>query len=199
MKSGISILIAAVAACSGAWVGFTTAKAQISSGDSIFDTFEETKSGWLFSDDIGSANAVPIERARVAVGGPLGLSSSEALYFVALDDSAGRRLSSSCTYLVTGAQIDTRWWSLTLYDSHTQNYVPNVAKRSSWNSAAIPKREDGTWQITVSGQSTDGNWLPSQSAPNRPFELNLRTYNPSDKTREDAPNIALPVVERLEC
>ncbi|MEP5938592.1 MAG: DUF1214 domain-containing protein [Erythrobacter sp.] len=199
MKLVVSLLISVAAAGAGAWAGFDSAKAQINGGDSIFDTFEKTGSGWFFSNDIGSSEATPLERARIAVGGPLGLSSSEVLYFVALNDSAGRRLNSSCTYAVTGAPIDTRWWSLTLYDSDTQNYVRNEANRSSWNSAAIPKDEDGSWQITVSNQSADGNWLPSQSAADQPFELNLRTYNPSDTTRADAPNIALPVVERISC
>lgn len=199
MKIVAGFLIAIVAAATGAWAGYGNAKGLIRGGDSIFDTFEETESGWLFSDDIGSADASSLERARIAVGGPLGLSSSEVLYFIALKDSEGRRLNSACSYLVTGAPIDTRWWSLTLYDSNTQNYVRNEQNRSSWNSAALPKREDGSWQIAVSAKPSEGNWLPSQEAADQPFELNLRTYNPSDATRRAAPEIDLPVVERIGC
>ncbi|MEP3421636.1 MAG: DUF1214 domain-containing protein [Erythrobacter sp.] len=199
MKLAGSLFITVIAAGIGAWLGFGTAKTQINAGDSIFDTFEQTEAGWFFSDDIGSSDAAPIERARVAVGGPLGLSSSEVLYFVALHDSAGQRLNSSCTYRVKGAAIDTRWWSLTLYDSNTQNYVTNSANRSSWNSAAIAKGDDGSWLITVSSEPSEGNWLPSQAVADQPFELNLRTYNPSPETRRDAPDIALPIVDRIEC
>lgn len=199
MKIVVGFVISIAAAATGAWAGYDNAKGLIRGGDSIFDTFKETESGWLFSDDIGSSNASPLERARIAVGGPLGLSSSEVLYFIALNDSEGRRLTSSCSYVVTGVPIDTRWWSLTLYDSSTQNYVENTQNRSSWNSAVLPTRKDGSWQIIVSAQSSEGNWLPSQKIADQPFELNLRTYNPSDKTRQAAPDIALPIVERTGC
>lgn len=53
----------------------------LTSQNSIFDTFEQVDGAWLFSDKIGAAAASGVERARVAIGGPLGLSSKEAVYF----------------------------------------------------------------------------------------------------------------------
>lgn len=167
--------------------------------NSIFDDFEQTESLWLFSDKIGSAAASGIERAKVAIGGPLGLSAKEAVYFIATHDTENQRLVSECSYRVTGPPIDTRWWSLTLYDSNTQHYVPNEDNRSSWNSVSIPRNADNTWQLMVAPVRQSGAWLPSQVDPAQPFELNLRVYNPSDATRAALPNIPLPTVERVSC
>jgi hypothetical protein len=179
--------------------GYGYAKALLADSDAIFETFEQTNSGWLYSDKIGAPSASSLLRARVAIGGPLGLSASEVAYFIAVNDSVGDRLTSSCTYRVDGKPIDTRWWSLTLYDSQTLNFVPNDAKRSSWNSVAIPRQEDGSWRVIVSGATQPGNWLPSQAVGDLYFELQLRTYVPSAQTRSALPNIGLPLVEKVSC
>lgn len=173
--------------------------ASLTDQTSIFDDFEQTESLWLFSDKIGSAAASGVERAKVAIGGPLGLSAKEAVYFIATHDTNNERLVSECTYLVTGPPIDTRWWSLTLYDSNTQHYVPNEINRSSWNSVSIPREADNSWRLTVAPGRQTGAWLPSQTDPAQPFELNLRVYNPSDAMRAALPNIPLPAVERVSC
>ncbi|MEO1189095.1 MAG: DUF1214 domain-containing protein, partial [Pseudomonadota bacterium] len=117
----------------------------ITDQNSIFDTFEQVDGVWLYSDKIGAAAASNVERARVAIGGPLGLFAKEAVYFVATKDDQGAALQSHCTYRVTGQPIDTRWWSLTLYDSVTQHYVPNDVNRSSWNSVSIHRCQIAEW------------------------------------------------------
>jgi len=166
---------------------------------SIFDTFEHVNETWLFSDKIGAPIASDLERARVAIGGPLGLSSKEAVYFVSVNDNQGEPLQSHCNYRITGQPIDTRWWSLTLYDSETQHYVPNSENRSSWNSVSIPRLETGEWVVNVASDPQASAWLPSQEASSKSFELMLRVYNPSDITRAALPHIDLPTVERLTC
>jgi hypothetical protein len=171
----------------------------LSSQTSVFDAFEDVDGTWLYSDKIGAAAASSVERARVAINGPLGLSSNEAVYFVALKDNQGEPLKSHCTYRVTGQPVDTRWWSLTLYDSVTQHYVPNPENRSSWNSVSVPRSELGDWTITVAPTQQSGAWLPSQAAPEQSFDLMLRVYNPSAATRTRLPNIELPDVERVSC
>jgi len=166
---------------------------------SVFEAFEEVDGTWLYSDKIGAAAASNVERARVAINGPLGLSAKEAVYFVALKDSQGDPLRSHCTYRVSGQRIDTRWWSLTLYDSLTQHYVPNAENRSSWNSVSVPRSDLGDWEVNVAPTPQSGAWLPSQTTPDQSFDLMLRVYNPSAATRAILPNIDLPDVERVSC
>ncbi len=196
----VGLLLAAVAVIAAS---FFAARAltvsSLSNQGSIFETFENVDGTWLYSDKIGAAAASSVERARVAINGPLGLSAKEAVYFVALQDSAGEPLRSQCTYRVSGQPIDTRWWSLTLYDAATQHYVPNDENRSSWNSVSVPRTEDGDWVVTVAPTSQGEAWLPSQEAPDQPFDLMLRVYNPSAATRAKLPKIDLPTVERVSC
>ncbi|MEL7540650.1 MAG: DUF1214 domain-containing protein, partial [Pseudomonadota bacterium] len=200
-RATLKYLILGIGAIIVIAVSFFTARAvtlnSLTNQNSIFDSFETVEGPWLYSDRIGAAAASEVERARVAIGGPLGLSSKEAVYFVATQDDAGEPLRSQCTYRVTGQPIDTRWWSLTLYDRETQHYVPNIQNRSSWNSISIPRNDRGDWVINISPTPQDGAWLPSQETPEKAFELNLRVYNPSEAARAILPDIELPTVERV--
>lgn len=199
MKSIIIVLAAIGVIAASFFAARTLTVNSLSNQTSVFDAFEDVDGTWLYSDKIGAAAASSLERARVAINGPLGLSSKEAVYFVAVQDSTGEPLRSQCTYRVLGQPIDTRWWSLTLYDSTTQHYVPNAENRSSWNSVSIPRTGEGDWVVNVAPTLQETAWLPSQETPDQSFDLMLRVYNPSDATRAALPNIDLPVVERLSC
>lgn len=176
-----------------------TARAQLSAQMSFYEGFEETESGWFYSDQIGSPAATPMIRTKVVISGPLGLSSKEVAYLIATKDNQDRPLLSQCVYEVSGGPFDTRWWSITLYDSATQKYVPNNENRSSWNSVNLPVDKDGHWSLTVAQNRQGDPWLPSQSEGDKAFELILRLYNPSPTIKAALPNITLPVVERVSC
>jgi len=199
LKAALTFLALIVVIAASAYASFAMTMRTLSGQDVIFDTFEQVDSTWLYTDKIGVAAASDVERARVAIGGPLGLSAKEAVYFVAVQDGDGEPLRSQCRYRVTGQPIDTRWWSLTLYDSETQHYVPNEENRSSWNSVAVPRSAAGEWVVEIASTPQEGAWLPAQSEAEKAFELMLRVYNPSDATRQVLPNIALPTVERVSC
>lgn len=199
MKYALIVLAAIGVIAASFFAARALTVSSLSNQNSVFDAFEDVDGTWLYSDKIGATTASSIERARVAINGPLGLSSKEAVYFVAIQDSAGEPLRSQCTYRVRGQPIDTRWWSLTLYDSVTQHYVPNAENRSSWNSVSIPRTDEGDWVVNVAPTPQVMAWLPSQEAPDQSFDLMLRVYNPSEATRSILPNINLPVVERVSC
>ncbi|MEL6694119.1 MAG: DUF1214 domain-containing protein [Pseudomonadota bacterium] len=199
MKYLIALVGAVLIVAASFFAARATTVKSLTSQTSIFDTFEDVDGTWLYSDKIGAAAASGVERARVAIGGPLGLSAKEAVYFVTQTDDDGAPLRSQCTYRVTGPAIDTRWWSLALYDSKTQHYVPNAENRSSWNSVSVPRADDGTWVIYVAPTQQAQTWLPSQKMPDLKYELMHRVYNPSDATRARLPNIELPTVERVSC
>lgn len=167
--------------------------------DGIFDEFYTTQTQWRYSDEVGALDAAPVSRARVAIGGPLGLSSKEVIYFITTEDTDGERLVSGCDYQMSGRDIDSRWWSVTLYDSTTSNYVPNIDNRSSWHSEALPFNRSNEWSLIISPDQKPSPWLPSQTGASTPFDLVLRLYNPSAQTRADVPDIALPVIEKISC
>lgn len=154
---------------------------------------------WRFSAAVGRPAASALERARFAVSGPLGLSASEAVYFTARADTAGQPLSSACDYRITGEPLDTRWWSLTVYDADSYDYVAGHDGRASWTSRADAIRGEDPWVIHVGPAPGDGPWLSSRAEPGGTLELLLRVYNPSDRLREALPAIPLPVIERTRC
>ncbi|MEM7768032.1 MAG: DUF1214 domain-containing protein [Pseudomonadota bacterium] len=199
MKYAIIMLVALGVVAASFFAASTLTVNSLTNPNSVFDTFEDVDGTWLYSDKIGAAAATQVERARVAINGPLGLSATEAVYFIALHDSVGEPLRSHCTYRVTGQPIDTRWWSLTLYDSKTQHYAPNAENRSSWNSVSVPRSDAGDWVINVAPTPQPAAWLPSQDRPDQAFDLMLRVYNPSEATRAILPNLDLPIVERVSC
>lgn len=165
----------------------------------IFDDFENVDGIWLYSDKIGSSAASSLERAKVAIAGPLGLSASEAVYFIARTDDQRRPLRSQCQYRVSGTPINARWWSITLYDTKTQHYVPSAVNRSSFNSVNVPRGPQDSWQINVSQSEMKTAWLPAHREDGKTFELNLRVYNPSAELRAKLPQINLPNVEMTSC
>ena len=200
MRIVLIALTALLGIALGGSAGWLGAEYAAKNSTHINASFSLAQDGWLFSDTVGSENASALERARVAIGGPLALASSEAVYFLALRDSDGDRLTSSCVYRVSVMPIETRWWSVTIYDSATNNYIENPIKRSSWSNKSLQSDpETGQWAFVISGQPSAGAWLPAQPAAGQHFELLLRLYNPGETTRAALPEINLPKVEKLEC
>lgn len=154
---------------------------------------------WRFSRKVGRPAASPLERARLALSGPLGLSASEAVYFIARTDEDGRLLRSACHYMISGERIDSRWWSLTVYDALTFRYVSGHDGRASWASVAPPLAGGGPWTITVGPEPGNAPWISSRNEPPGPLELLLRVYGPSKALRERLPRLPLPTIRRTEC
>lgn len=189
-----------VAMAIGGWVGVQTGYKTVRNVADIDASFEVASRGWSFSETVGSPASSAVERARIALGGPLALSSDETIYFLTTSDDSGKAFNSSCTYVVSGRAFDARWWSLAIYDGETHEYIKNEDNRSSWNSEALIRDEDGFWTFTIAPNRIEGTpWLASQVEPGKPFELLLRLYNPSAATRAAAPAINLPTVERVSC
>ncbi len=157
--------------------------------------------GWQSDWSIGSENANPYVRARVARNGLMGLRKEEAVYFIKTEDDAGDRLTEACTYRVSGDTYPAAWWSITLYDA--ENYLPkNQDGRLSYDQTAADRAfKGGAWSFLVAPTppgDPEAPWVSSQAGGE--FDLMLRLYQPSDALLAD-PTTALtpPRVERLSC
>lgn len=195
----LSVLTTTLVLPAASFVSANMTKQNLTAVDSFVKSFQPATGAWMFSDKVGSPAASSLERARIALGGPLALSAEETIYFLSVEDDDGELLNSSCTYRVTGEDYDARWWSLTLYDSDTQNYVENEDRRSSWTSEIVRQAPGQNWDIKISPSEQDGYWLPSQTESGRNFDLILRMYNPSPNTRANALSMKLPQIERTIC
>ena len=154
---------------------------------------------WETDLTIGSMEADPYTRARVAVAGLLALNRNETIYFTAGRDGDGERLRVSCSYRIEGTDPPARWWSITLYgDDHF--LVSNPQQRYSYGGETVARNEDGSFTIAVGPNETDGNWIPTgDGLTGDTFTLTLRLYNPDENAARNPSGIALPQIAKEAC
>ena len=155
-----------------------------------------TNGAWTTGKSFGTAAADPLTRARVALGGLLALPAREAMYFTAKVDDDGKPLDGRCTYLVSGGQLDGRWWSVTLYEGAGW-LVKNAANRWSIPAHAATQHENGAWSFTVSPDEQPGAWLPTGGV--EAFDMTLRLYHPSATMLAAPENALLPTIQQQGC
>jgi hypothetical protein len=158
---------------------------------------------WTTGNDYGARDASDRTRAIVALRGLLALPKTEARYFSADVDSAGRELSGKCSYTVRGGAMPARWWSVTVYD-RAGWLIANPHHRYSVGSAGVVPDADGRWSFVVANtapMATVGaptqTWVPIGT--DGPFNLTLRTYRPSGALASAPARAPLPTIERGEC
>lgn len=151
---------------------------------------------WSTNTDNGTADASALSRARVSLFGLLALPAKEAMYFNAHNDSDGAPLSGNCTYVVSGGELEARWWSITLYKGEGW-LVKNEANRWSVGGNAPERDAQGNWSFTVSPERVEGLWLPTGRAPK--FDLTLRAYHPKGALLNDPANAKLPTIKKERC
>lgn len=159
---------------------------------------------WTTGNDYGARDASARTRAIVALRGLLALPKTEARYFSADVDSAGRELSGKCSYSVRGGSMPARWWSVTVYD-RAGWLIANPQHRYSVGSAGVTPDAGGAWSFTVSNTAPAATgegapapaWVPIGT--DGPFNLTLRTYRPGGALAADPAHATLPTIERGEC
>ncbi|MEI7933027.1 MAG: DUF1214 domain-containing protein [Alphaproteobacteria bacterium] len=182
----IALVLGVGAGVESAWLmtGKTGDSAQIHNGQ------------WETPAKIGDTGADPYMRASVARTGIWALPPSEVIYYSTHKDSEGKALSNRCRYQVTGGDLPTRWWSITLYRNNF--WVPNPADRYSVAKTNIKLEPDGTWIINVNPTGEGVNAIPMGNQAGD-FDLSLRFYHPAANVAAERGTIALPVVRRLSC
>jgi len=155
--------------------------------------------GWVSDFAVGSEQASPYVRARVARHGLLALAKSEAVYFVRGEDDEGRRLSEDCEYRLSGTAMPAQWWSITLYSTLDSKLPINDDQALSIDATSVEADGDA-WSAIIAPQRPAGtpNWLSSRNSDQ--FDLLLRLYVP-DAQLVTAPQSTLPPpsIERVAC
>ncbi|MEO0871373.1 MAG: DUF1214 domain-containing protein, partial [Pseudomonadota bacterium] len=154
---------------------------------------------WVSDFAVGSEQASPYVRARVARHGLLALANTEAVYFVRGTDDEGERLREDCDYRLSGRALPAKWWSITLYQTQSSMLPMNEDEALSVDATSIITEGD-KWEalITPNRPADTPNWISSRNA-NR-FDLLLRLYVPQEALLTD-PEATLtpPSIERLSC
>ena len=156
-------------------------------------------SGWVSDFAVGSEQASPYVRARVARHGLLALANTEAVYFVRGKDDDGERLREDCDYRLSGSALPAQWWSITLYQSSNSMLPLNEDEALSVDATSIVAEGD-TWQALIAPDRPEDtpNWISSRNSDR--FDLLLRLYVPQEALLTD-PEATLtpPSIERLSC
>jgi hypothetical protein len=160
----------------------------------------ERQGSWVTWTAAGRTDADPYTRWRFAHLGALPLNANAVTVYEARTDSDGRRLQSACDYAIEGAEPQSQWWSLAVFDQWGR-LIPNPSDRYAFNSANITRNLDGTIAITIARDARPGNWLPVGAGGR--LTLTLTLYG----ALQDAPagdigapeRPPLPVIRRLQC
>jgi len=151
---------------------------------------------WTTGTDFGTVQASAKTRAVVALRGLLALPASEARYYTAAADDAGRLLDGRCRYRLSGGALPAKWWSITVYDG-AGYLVKNDAGIYSLGSAALGPDEQERWSVVLAPDRRPGHWLPTGKIDH--VELTLRVYLPADGGHGNLARAQLPSITRAAC
>ena len=156
------------------------------------DVHLERHGVWRTAESLGSDASGPVLAAWTMRTAILPLARSEAVYFWARHDAAGRRLDPDCAYEIEIPEFDARWWSLTVYDGDLRP-IANRIDRYSINSAAGVS----VVHAARAEPAEPARWLPLGEAEG--IEFFLRIYQPGESF-DPARSGALPEIRRVsEC
>ncbi|MBM3172316.1 MAG: DUF1214 domain-containing protein [Chloroflexi bacterium] len=194
MAKPIKFLIAAVIALAlGIAIGNVTASPLV---DLIFVSKAVKNGPWMTNLDIGSQHAGTYLRAAIARHGLLALTKSEAVYFSTYSDSDGQPLRGSCDYAIECKDLDTEWWSITVYGKD-DFLIPNPQDIYSYNGNNLVRDADGVFRIHLSATPKEVNWLPSGNQQS--LSLTLRLYFPGHALLNDPGAAELPRIIKEKC
>jgi len=149
---------------------------------------------WVMWSRAGQRDLDPYTRARYAKLGSLPLSTQIAATWEARYDLDGRRLHSSCEYLLEAEPMDATWFNLAVYDDNGL-LIPNSAERHSFTSQTIAANPDGSFFIVLAREARPGNWLPVGGAGR--ITLLITMIEPKPSVVESAQQ--LPSIRRIGC
>lgn len=176
-------------------VGLASAWAMLRSRSAL----GEAVGPWQANTLAGSTQADAYTRARVALGGLLALSRDETMYYLALTDSNGQRLRSSCRYRIQGLPPPARWWSITAYADDFFLF-PARERRYSLNGSTAVLDEQGRFTLISSPDeppvSEPGSaWV--HTAGDRGLMFTLRLYHPQAELAQTPSRLNAPVITPL--
>lgn len=156
-----------------------------------------TVGGWTAFPNLGTPDADPYSKARVAREGVLSLGRAEGLTFIAERDSGGGPLKRNCSYKVEGSTPPARFWTLFAADQSLAVLDTGSAAAPATTSQEILRRPDNSFSIAFGPHPTAGNWIPIDGAGPMTFLLTL--YDTPIEASSGIDAIALPKVLRAAC
>jgi hypothetical protein len=128
----------------------------------------------------------------------LPISSTLELSFRAKSDGDGRRLSSSCDYVVLFPEQEPAWWSLAVFDGQGR-LIQNNAERHAFNTNTALREPNGRVAISVARDARPGNWLPSGRSGRIVLVLTIQDAGFAAGVHDSAAARPVPEIQRRAC
>jgi hypothetical protein len=158
-------------------------------GWAVYDANAVNNGPWRTNLLQGSTAQDIYLRYIISVWAVMALPRQETLYYGTYTTDKGEPLLTKYDYVLEGKNLDTRWWSITVYDNEGWLF-PNKLNRYSYNMDTVKFDTDGKYRIFLSRAAKEGNWLPLGDTGR--FQLLLRCYNPGSIFYEKPGEVELP-------
>ncbi len=157
----------------------------------------ERQGPWLRWTGAARPDADPYSRTHFARRDQLLFNASLFNRYESRTDDRGRRLHSSCDYLVEGRNIAVPWWSLAVFDSEGR-LIQNAARRYSFNKNTVAYSPDGSFAVRLAREARPYNWLPTTRAGQIVVVFEAQKSSGATDVLERT-NIKLPTIKRISC
>ncbi|MGE0501472.1 MAG: DUF1214 domain-containing protein [Rhizobiaceae bacterium] len=156
-----------------------------------------TIGGWTAFPAIGTPDADPYSKARVAREGLLALGHAEGLVFIAHADSRGDAMDRRCSYKVEGQTPPARFWTLYAGDL-SQRVIPVEGHPApAIQSQEVLRQPDNSFSIGFGPRAAPGNWV--RVGGSGPFTLVLTLYDSPLASNPGFADVPLPQILRTGC
>lgn len=152
---------------------------------------------WTAFPDIGTPEADPYSKARVARDGVLALGRAEGLSFVADRDSTGVTLKSECSYRIEGSLPVARFWTLYATDRAHIALKSGIRRNASLHSLEVLREPDNSISVSVGTRPEPGNWLAVRGVG--AMNLVLTFYDTPIASSTGLSGIEMPRIVRVQC
>jgi hypothetical protein len=153
--------------------------------------------GWIAHPDVGTPDADPYTKARIAREGILALGRAEGVAFVTERDSGGAPLRAECAYAVEGHVPPTRFWTLFAVDGSQHRLEPGSDRFAAIQSLGLDRAPDDAVSIAIGPRPRPGNWLHVSGSG--PMALVLTLYDTPISGGTGFAGLEMPQVRRVGC
>jgi hypothetical protein len=156
-----------------------------------------TIGGWTAFPEMGTPDADPYSKARVAREGALALGRAEGLSFIAQRDAAGDTLQRNCAYTIAGTVPPSRFWTLYAADETLSVIKDERQPASALHSYEALRATDNSLSISVGNRPMPGNWLALRGSGRMFFVLTL--FDTTIASSTGIADVKLPLVTKAGC
>jgi hypothetical protein len=152
---------------------------------------------WTAFPEIGTPDADPYSKARVAREGDLALGRAEGLSFSAQRDSGGDVLVRECNYTIEGPVPSARFWTLYAADADDAIIASGKLRAGALHSYQLLRAPDNSVSISAGAHPSPGNWLALSGSGRMTFVLTF--YDTPIASSTGVADIILPGIVKVGC